>query len=87
MGYREKWFQNNKPVMGRYYCVECNHWFAKSEVDIDHIIPQSKGGTDDLWNLQCMCKHCNRSKQDKLNGVPSDLAINIGKNIIKKLLK
>lgn len=32
----------------------------------DHIIPRSKGGPDDLDNLQPMCIHCNRDKADSL---------------------
>ena len=62
MGYREEWFKNNKPIFGKYRCVRCGGLFPKSEIDIDHRIPKRNGGTDDLWNLQPMCKHCNRSK-------------------------
>lgn len=64
MGYREEWFKHNKPFMGKYRCVSCGGWFPKSNIDIDHRIPKRDGGTDDLWNLQPMCKHCNRSKKD-----------------------
>lgn len=93
MGYREDWFKQNKGIKipfkrGLWYkCVNCKQYFHKSDIDIDHIIPQSKGGTDAIWNLQPMCKHCNRSKKNNTNGIGSDLAVNIGKNIIKKLLK
>lgn len=31
-------------------------------MEVDHIRPWSEGGTDDLWNLQPMCKPCNRRK-------------------------
>ena len=44
----------------------------KGDIDIDHIIPQSYGGGHGADNLQCMCKHCNRSKKDSLRDVPFD---------------
>lgn len=68
MGYRETFFNNTKSVKGKYQCVKCKGWFAKSEIDVDHRIPKRQGGTDDIWNLQAMCKHCNRSKGADLSG-------------------
>lgn len=62
MGYREEWFKHNKSIFGRYRCVKCGRLFPKDRIEIDHRIPKRKGGTDDLWNLQPMCKSCNRSK-------------------------
>ena len=43
------------------------------DMDIDHIIPQKYGGRDSVLNLQCICKHCNRSKQASLRDTPKDL--------------
>jgi len=37
-----------------------------NEMNIDHIIPRSKGGSDGLYNLQPMCKMCNSNKKDKI---------------------
>lgn len=33
--------------------------------EIDHIMPESKGGQATLDNLQLLCRHCNRSKGTK----------------------
>lgn len=33
---------------------------------VDHIVPVSRGGTNDLANLTPACKTCNSSKRDKL---------------------
>jgi 5-methylcytosine-specific restriction endonuclease McrA len=32
---------------------------------VDHVVPVSKGGTEDLSNLVPCCRACNYSKQDK----------------------
>jgi hypothetical protein len=32
----------------------------------DHILPKSKGGTNDPENLQLLCDKCNRFKSDKI---------------------
>lgn len=63
MGYRETWFKHNKPDWGKKYrCIDCKKLFLKEDITIDHRIPKRKGGTDDIWNLQPMCRSCNSSK-------------------------
>ena len=48
----------------RFVCQYCGDKAEKLECD--HIIPWSKGGTDDLENLATSCAPCNRSKGAKL---------------------
>jgi hypothetical protein len=40
-------------------CLGCGSF---SGLSVDHIVPQSAGGTDDLSNLQTLCKRCNSAK-------------------------
>lgn len=48
-------------------CAICGKFIDKKEdITLDHIIPQSKGGTDDISNLQIACKECNSRKGDNI---------------------
>lgn len=50
-----------------HYChlkCDCSHPYTTG-LSIDHIIPKSKGGTDDPDNLVTACCSCNKKKRDK----------------------
>ena len=63
-----------------YQCVYCKikfdipeNWNKKSAIhngkmflEIDHIIPLSKGGSDNIENKQSLCQVCNNIKSNKL---------------------
>lgn len=44
-------------------CMNCG---SITFLNIDHIIPRSLGGTDELNNLQILCWPCNRKKSNTL---------------------
>lgn len=44
---------------------ECRHCGTTEDIAIDHITPRSKGGTDDIENLQLLCRRCNTRKLNK----------------------
>ncbi len=44
-------------------CVKCN---SNQDLEYDHIIPLSKGGSNRYRNLQILCLKCNRSKSDRI---------------------
>lgn len=48
-----------------FKCVSCGNSPANNEnvkLEIDHIVPISKAGSNDLDNLQVLCKQCNIKK-------------------------
>jgi len=46
----------------KYKCVFCGKSAKQVELEVDHIIPFAKGGSNDLSNLQTLCFDCNRGK-------------------------
>ncbi|MBR1805961.1 MAG: HNH endonuclease [Selenomonadaceae bacterium] len=83
--YREEWFKYNPSDHGWYTCAQCGGKFRKADMDVDHIIPQKYGGPDALFNLQGLCKHCNRSKQADVSDTIPDLATNNARRVVKSV--
>lgn len=48
-------------------CCSCGRTAKETGVtlEVDHIVPRSKGGTDEMGNLQTLCKKCNIGKSNK----------------------
>lgn len=61
----KQWYKIIKEVFKRdnYTCQYCGQVGGKLEAD--HIIPFSKGGSDEMSNLITSCRKCNRQKKDK----------------------
>lgn len=47
-------------------CQVCGKILLDREIEIDHIIPYSRGGTSDENNLRVTCLECNRKKGKKI---------------------
>ena len=48
----------------KYHCELCGISADQKALDVDHIVPRNKGGSDDISNLQALCYSCNRMKRD-----------------------
>jgi len=49
----------------RRRCNGCRSEFPFRNLTVDHIIPESRGGTEHIENLQLLCGHCNSVKDDR----------------------
>ena len=61
-------YQTHKPeLFGRQQgkCNGCQYPFHFRNLTVDHITPQSKGGTDHIENLQLLCAACNSTKSNR----------------------
>jgi len=45
-----------------YECVYCG---SKKHLTLDHVLPKSRGGTNEWTNLVTCCSKCNRQKDNK----------------------
>ena len=46
-----------------FRCVLCGSDASDTRLEIDHIIPVTNGGSNDLKNLRTLCVACNRGKR------------------------
>ena len=48
----------------QYRCIYCGRGSGIVELQIDHLVPVAKGGTNDPDNLVAACRDCNAGKSD-----------------------
>ena len=49
----------------KFRCELCGISAEQKALEVDHIIPRNRGGTDDQSNLQALCYSCNAMKRDR----------------------
>lgn len=75
-----------------YTCINCGKTREFAQLEADHIIEVSEGGTNNLDNLQTLCYECNMDKhfgkmttKDKeLNNLEPKYKLNLLKNKIRE---
>ena len=58
------------------YCHASEQW-QYVEFTIEHIIPLTKSGTNDIDNLALACFHCNRKKSDKTTAIDAQSDVEV----------
>lgn len=63
---QSEWRRLSRKVIARDkgVCAYCRT--AKPKMQCDHVIPWSRGGTNDEANLVAACSDCNRKKSNRL---------------------
>jgi len=49
-----------------FQCVLCGASGKDAQLEIDHIMPVSAGGSDSMGNLRTLCFRCNRGKRGQI---------------------
>jgi 5-methylcytosine-specific restriction endonuclease McrA len=49
-------------------CQYCARRFPRSELNLDHVFPRSRGGVSAWENVVCSCVGCNRTKGNRTPG-------------------
>ncbi len=60
--YHVKLNRRNLFARDGHRCQYCGDRFATSDLSIDHVVPQSRGGDNTWENLVCACVSCNSRK-------------------------
>lgn len=61
-----------------YMCAICH---AKEPLAADHIFPLAKGGSNEIGNIQPLCKPCNTRKKDKIPAGAPRLDISLSEQL------
>lgn len=77
---REVVYENGKGV-----CAICGRPVGINEFTIDHIVPLSRGGKNEISNYQIACNDCNQLKSSRmdnefLNGITTILSHQLSRN-------
>lgn len=60
-----KYTRENVYAHYRNTCSYCGHKFSTSELNLDHVIPQSRGGKKSWDNIVLSCVPCNSHKANR----------------------
>lgn len=66
--HRNTWIRAERRVAiymrDNFTCLFCGIKYDRANLSLDHIVPVSKGGSNESTNLATCCKNCNSKKGD-----------------------
>lgn len=65
-------------------CLCCGKQLKPEDFTVDHVVPLSRGGTNDIENLVALCFNCNSFKSNDLY-VPQSFYKNASEKLLKEL--
>jgi hypothetical protein len=68
-----------------FRCRYCGHGADTVELQVDHVIPVARGGTNDPENLVASCFDCNSGKRDKVISPIDKTAVDLALSRAKRL--
>jgi hypothetical protein len=58
-----------------YTCQMCHQHVRDDEIELDHMIPISRGGPTTVDNLRLLCRACNRRKSNSLPALLNEFTV------------
>lgn len=74
---RKKYSEELRERMLKHYRGKCQYCLDAPADTLDHIVPISKGGEEDLQNVIPMCRKCNEEKGDELLSPEKTLSLRL----------
>ena len=65
--------RQNIYLRDKFTCQYCGGTYAHRHLNLDHVVPRSKGGSSDWDNLATSCIPCNNLKADGTKMRPKEL--------------
>jgi 5-methylcytosine-specific restriction endonuclease McrA len=50
----------------KWTCYVCHVRLEFDQIELDHLIPDSRHGSSESWNLAVCCMPCNRSRGNRI---------------------
>ncbi|WP_432405748.1 HNH endonuclease [Wukongibacter sp. M2B1] len=64
-------------------CHFCDKELQFKQISLDHYLPKSKGGPNDVYNLVCSCKQCNKYKKSTIPDDYKEVMLNLFKRAVR----